>query len=37
MEKIANVILYTLGAGAVGGGLLGAAYVIDRLLNLMSL
>ncbi len=37
MEKLASMILYTLGAGAVGGGLIGAAYVIDRLLNLMSL
>ncbi len=37
MEKLANVMLYTLGAGAIGGGLAGAALLIDRLLNLMAL
>ena len=37
MEKVANVILYALGAGAIGGGLWGAAFVIDKLMNLMAL
>lgn len=37
MERIANVILCTLGVGAMGGGMWCAALIVDRLLNLMSL
>ena len=37
MEKLANIIFCVLGAGVMGGGLWGAAMVIDRLLNMMSL
>jgi|GEM_PF-2215179 len=37
MEKLVNAVICTLGAGALGGFLWGAALVADRLLNLMSL
>lgn len=37
MEKLVNVILCALGVGAMGGGLWGAALIVDRLLNLMAL
>ena len=36
MEKLANAIVVALGVGAMGGGMVGAAFVIDRLLTLFS-
>ena len=35
MEKIAGFILCTLGIGAIGGGLWGAALIVDRLLTIL--
>lgn len=37
MEKIANIIVCALGVGAMGGGLVGAALLVDRLLGVFAL
>ncbi len=35
MNRIANVIIYSLGIGALGGSLWGAAQLLDKLLGMM--
>ena len=37
MEKLANVILFVLGVGAMGGGLFGAAALIDKILCILPI
>ncbi len=36
MQKIANVLFCTLGIGAMGGTIWGAAFLLDRLLNIFA-
>jgi len=36
MNKIANVIIYSLGIGALGGSLWGAALIVDKLLGIFA-
>ena len=37
MEKLANIILFALGVGAMGGGLFGAAALIDKILSVLPI
>ena len=36
MNKFANFIVYTLGIGALGGSLWGAALIVDKLLGIFA-
>ena len=36
MNKFAGIIVYSLGIGALGGSLWGAALIVDKLLGLIA-